>query len=93
MGNRRPPDRDVAPVVQRVRIRYARRGRLRFSSHRDFQRALERAIRRAGLPIAFTLADRLEARVETGEGELLFGPLGGVVDLVHVTPSARNRRT
>ena len=54
MGNRRPPDRDVAPVVQRVRIRYARRGRLRFSSHRDFQRALERAIRRAGLPIAFS---------------------------------------
>ncbi|MGA0222553.1 MAG: TIGR03936 family radical SAM-associated protein, partial [Candidatus Nanopelagicales bacterium] len=54
MGNRRPPDRDVAPVAQRVRIRYARRGRLRFSSHRDFQRALERAIRRAGLPIAFS---------------------------------------
>ena len=53
MGNRRPPDRDAAPVAQRVRIRYARRGRLRFSSHRDFQRALERAIRRAGLPIAF----------------------------------------
>ncbi len=54
MANRRPPERDVAPVVQRIRIRYARRGRLRFSSHRDFQRALERAIRRAGLPIAFS---------------------------------------
>ena len=54
MGNRRPPDRDIAPVAQRVRIRYARRGRLRFSSHRDFQRALERGIRRAGLPIAFS---------------------------------------
>ena len=54
MANRRPPERDVAPVAQRVRLRYARRGRLRFSSHRDFQRALERAIRRAGLPIAFS---------------------------------------
>ena len=54
MASRRPPERDVAPVAQRIRIRYAKRGRLRFSSHRDFQRALERAIRRAGLPIAFS---------------------------------------
>ena len=40
--------------MQRLRLRYARRGRLRFSSHRDFQRALERALRRAGVPIAFS---------------------------------------
>lgn len=39
---------------QRLRVRYAKRGRLRFSSHRDFQRALERAVRRAGVPIAFS---------------------------------------
>ena len=51
---KRTPDRIVAPVVQRVRLEYAKRGRLRFSSHRDFQRALERAIRRAGIPIAFS---------------------------------------
>lgn len=49
-----PPERDVLPTVQRLRVRYARRGRLRFSSHRDFQRALERAIRRAGIPIAYS---------------------------------------
>ena len=42
------------PVVQRLRVRHARRGRLRFSSHRDFQRAFERAIRRAQVPIAFS---------------------------------------
>jgi radical SAM-linked protein len=48
------PDRVVAPTVARVRLRYAKRGRMRFSSHRDFQRALERAIRRAGVPIAFS---------------------------------------
>ncbi len=48
------PDRVAEPVQQRVRIRYAKRGRLRFASHRDFQRALERAIRRAGVPIAFS---------------------------------------
>jgi radical SAM-linked protein len=43
-----------APVVQKVRVRYAKRGRLRFSSHRDFQRALERALRRAGVPMAYS---------------------------------------
>lgn len=42
------------PVVQKVRIRYAKRGRLRFISHRDFARALERALRRAGAPVAFS---------------------------------------
>jgi radical SAM-linked protein len=51
---RQPDARDVAPVVQRLRIRYAKRGRLRFTSHRDFQRALERALRRADLPIAYS---------------------------------------
>ncbi len=48
------PDRDVAPTVQRLRLRYAKRGRLRFSSHRDFQRALERALRRAQVPMAYS---------------------------------------
>jgi len=40
--------------VQRLRIRYAKRGRLRFVSHRDFARAFERALRRAGVPMAFS---------------------------------------
>ncbi|WP_370618730.1 TIGR03936 family radical SAM-associated protein [Mumia sp. Pv 4-285] len=40
------------PTVQKLRIRYAKRGRLRFTSHRDFGRAFERAVRRAGVPIA-----------------------------------------
>ncbi len=42
------------PVVQKLRIRYAKRGRLRFTSHRDFGRAFERAVRRAGTPIGFS---------------------------------------
>jgi len=42
------------PVVQKLRIRYAKRGRLRFTSHRDFARAFERAVRRAGIPIGFS---------------------------------------
>jgi len=41
-------------VLQRVRIRYTKRGRLRFTSHRDIGRALERAVRRAGIPVAYS---------------------------------------
>jgi radical SAM-linked protein len=48
-----PPEQQ-APPVQRLRLRYAKRGRLRFTSHRDFGRAFERAIRRASLPVAFS---------------------------------------
>jgi radical SAM-linked protein len=51
---RRTPDREVVPAVQRLRIRYAKRGPLRFSSHRDFQRALERALRRTRIPMAYS---------------------------------------
>jgi radical SAM-linked protein len=40
--------------VQRLRIRYAKRGRARFTSHRDFGRAFERALRRAGVPMAYS---------------------------------------
>ncbi|MGL5849850.1 MAG: TIGR03936 family radical SAM-associated protein [Phycicoccus sp.] len=49
-----PPE----PAVQKLRIRYAKRGRLRFSSTRDFARALERALRRAGVPMAYSAGFR-----------------------------------
>jgi radical SAM-linked protein len=42
----------AAPTVARVRLRFAKRGRLRFLSHRDIARSFERAVRRAGLPVA-----------------------------------------
>jgi len=51
---RAPEGPPPAPAVQRLRLRYAKRGRLRFSSHRDFQRAFERALRRAGVPMAYS---------------------------------------
>ena len=55
MAKRVPPRvADHVPAIQRLRIRYAKRGRLRFTSHRDFQRALERALRRAEVPMAFS---------------------------------------
>ena len=40
--------------MQRLRIRYAKRGRLRFTSHRDFSRAFERALLRARVPMAYS---------------------------------------
>src|ERR1700694_4519341 len=51
----RPPGQAAPPpVVQRLRVRYAKRGRMRFASHRDIARAVERGVRRAGLPIAYS---------------------------------------
>jgi radical SAM-linked protein len=38
--------------VVRIRLRFAKRGRLRFLSHRDVARSFERAVRRAELPVA-----------------------------------------
>lgn len=40
--------------MQWLRLRYARRGRARFTSHRDFGRAFERALRRAAVPMAYS---------------------------------------
>ena len=40
--------------MQRLRVRYAKRGRLRFTSHRDFSRAFERAVVRARVPMAYS---------------------------------------
>lgn len=56
---RRPSDgptrgADQPPVVQRVIVRYAKRSRMRFASHRDIARAVERGVRRARLPIAYS---------------------------------------
>lgn len=41
-------------MAQRIRLRYTKRGRLRFTSHRDFQRAFERALRRSEVPMAYS---------------------------------------
>jgi radical SAM-linked protein len=48
----RPPGPAPLPAVQRLTVRYAKRGRMRFASHRDIARAVERGVRRAGLPVA-----------------------------------------
>jgi radical SAM-linked protein len=48
------PPQQQAPPAQRLRVRYAKRGRLRFTSHRDFSRAFERAVFRARIPMAYS---------------------------------------
>ncbi len=42
------------PAVQYLVVRYAKRGKMRFASHRDVARVFERGVRRAGLPIAYS---------------------------------------
>jgi radical SAM-linked protein len=48
----RPTGPQPPPAVQHLLVRYAKRGRMRFASHRDVGRAFERAVRQAGLPMA-----------------------------------------
>jgi radical SAM-linked protein len=82
-----------APPVQRLRIRYAKRGRLRFTSHRDFSRAFERAIFRARVPMAYSSGFHPHPRISyagaapTGsasEAEYVEIGLAQVVDLADV---------
>ena len=40
--------------MQHLVVRYAKRGKMRFASHRDVARAFERGVRKAGLPIAYS---------------------------------------
>ena len=42
------------PAVQRLWVRYTRADRLRFASHRDLARTLERALLRANIPMAYS---------------------------------------
>jgi radical SAM-linked protein len=82
-----------APPVQRLRVRYAKRGRLRFTSHRDFSRAFERAVFRARIPMAYSSGFNPHPRISyagaapTGaasEAEYLEIGLAEVVDLATV---------
>ena len=81
------------PPVQRLRIRYAKRGRLRFTSHRDFSRAFERAVFRARIPMAYSSGFNPHPRISyagaapTGsasEAEYLEIALAEVVDPARV---------
>jgi radical SAM-linked protein len=49
-----PDPARVLPITVRLIVRYAKSGRMRFASHRDVARAVERGVRRAGLPVAYS---------------------------------------
>jgi radical SAM-linked protein len=49
-----------------VRLRFAKRGKVRFVSHRDVARAFERAFRISELPLAFTLGFSPRPKVSFG---------------------------
>jgi radical SAM-linked protein len=57
-----------APTVQRLAIRYAKRGRMRFASHRDVARAIERGVRKAGLPVAYSAGFSPHPRISYSGG-------------------------
>lgn len=54
MARQVPDGPPPLPIVQRLTIRYAKRGRMRFASHRDVARAIERGVRKAGVPVAYS---------------------------------------
>ncbi|GAA3618451.1 TIGR03936 family radical SAM-associated protein [Marihabitans asiaticum] len=68
MAKRTPEGPPPPPAVQKLRVRYARRGRLRFSSTRDFARALERALRRSGVPMAYSAGFHPHPKISYANG-------------------------
>ena len=56
------------PAVQRLRVRYAKRSRLRFASSRDFSRSLERALRRAAVPMAYSAGFHPHPKISYANG-------------------------
>jgi radical SAM-linked protein len=44
----------LSEVKQNIRVRFSKRGDIRFISHHDLMRLFERALRRAGLPVAMS---------------------------------------
>ncbi|HIZ98452.1 MAG TPA: TIGR03936 family radical SAM-associated protein [Candidatus Janibacter merdipullorum] len=69
MAKQRTPDGPPPPpAVQKLRVQYARRGRLRHSSTRDFGRALERALRRSGVPMAYSAGFHPHPKISYANG-------------------------
>jgi uncharacterized protein (DUF2344 family) len=50
----------------KLRVRFAKRGKVRFTSHRDTARIWERALRRAGVPIAYSQGFSPRPRISFG---------------------------
>lgn len=65
---RRETKRSEAPPlpVQRLRFRFAKEGLLRFLSHLEVARALKRAVRRSGVPVAYSQGFNPQPRIAFG---------------------------
>ncbi len=82
---------DVRPAAMRVRLTYAKRGRARFISHLELIEVIDRACRRAGLPLAFSQGHRPAPKLRFSPGL----PVGAEsdcevvdLDLTEVLPAA-----
>jgi len=80
----------VSNVVMTVRLRFAKHGKIRFTSHRDIARVWERVLRRAEVPVALTQGFNPHSRLSFGlalstghesEGEYLDIDLAERVDI------------
>src|SRR5690606_7725297 len=58
----------VRPAAMRVRLTYAKRGRARFISHLELLEVIDRACRRAGLPLAFSQGHRPAPKLRFSPG-------------------------
>ena len=62
----RPVARGGSPAVTRVRIRFVKLGKIRWTSHRDVARMWERAFRRVQLPVAYSAGYSPRPKVSFG---------------------------
>ena len=90
---RRPSRRAAGAPAVKLRLRYAKRGKVRFTSHRDTARIWERAMRRAGVPVADERRVHAPAAAELRPGPADGRRVGGRVPRRSRCSTARCRPT
>jgi radical SAM-linked protein len=53
-SEKQPSEKQPSEKQRRLRLRFSKAGKIRFTSHRDVARMWERALRRSGLPVAYS---------------------------------------
>jgi radical SAM family uncharacterized protein/radical SAM-linked protein len=61
-----PLRQQVTPTIGNMRIKWGRRGLVRYISHRNTMRVFERAIRRAQIPVAFSMGFHPHMKISYG---------------------------
>jgi radical SAM-linked protein len=92
---RKKPSSPVSPeMLTRIRMKYAKTGKVRFLSHLDFMTLLHRAVMRANIPIAFSQGFNPHQKISFGpplsvgmesEAEYLDMETDPLVDLLEAT--------